>query len=80
MLTPLIIHNNPTNKISTTKYNIITFLPFSLLIQFKRLANVYFLMTAVLQAIPEISTAAIYSSAFIPLVLVLIISMTREGI
>ena len=33
------------NKISTTKYNILTFLPKGLLLQFTRLANIFFLFT-----------------------------------
>ena len=43
------------NKISTTKYNIFTFLPKALMFQFVRLANVYFVFIAVLQSIPIIS-------------------------
>lgn len=37
-----------TNKISTTKYNLFTFLPKCILMQFKRLANVYFLIISIL--------------------------------
>ena len=44
-----------SNYISTTKYNVITFLPKSFLIQFARLPNIYFLVTAVIQSIPLIS-------------------------
>lgn len=36
------------NRISTTKYNIITWLPKSLLMQFRRIANVYFLIISIL--------------------------------
>lgn len=36
------------NKISTTKYNIITWIPKSLLFQFKRIANIYFLIISIL--------------------------------
>ena len=39
------------NSINTTKYNIITFIPKSLLIQFAKLPNVYFLATAIIQSI-----------------------------
>lgn len=34
----------PTNEISTSKYNLVTFLPKNLLEQFSRLANLYFLV------------------------------------
>lgn len=36
------------NKISTTKYNILTFIPKSILMQFRRIANVYFLIISIL--------------------------------
>lgn len=41
-----------SNYIKTTKYNAITFLPLALLFQFKRIANVYFLIVAILSAFP----------------------------
>jgi phospholipid-transporting ATPase len=43
-------HNNlfRNNKISTTKYNIVTWVPKSLLLQFRRIANVYFLFISIL--------------------------------
>lgn len=37
-----------TNKISTTKYNLFTFLPKSIMMQFRRIANVYFLIISIL--------------------------------
>ena len=67
------------NRIDTTKYNIITFLPKALLIQFVRLANIYFLVCAILQCIPQISPLS-PSSAVIPIVIVLSVSVIREGI
>lgn len=67
------------NKISTTKYNIITFLPKALLFQFLRLANVYFLIMAILQCIPEISPLSPLT-AIVPIVFVLSVSIIREGI
>jgi magnesium-transporting ATPase (P-type) len=66
------------NKIDTAKYNLITFLPKSLLLQFTRLSNVVFLANAVLQAIPIISTITPIT-AISPLAFVLGISMLREG-
>lgn len=68
-----------SNYIKTTKYTIITFLPLSLLIQFARVANVYFLIIAVLQSIPAISPLSPYT-AYLPLLFVLSASMIREGI
>lgn len=67
-----------TNKIRTTKYNLFSFLPKSLLYQFARFANVYFLVTAVIQSIPYVSPLNPFS-AILPLIFVLGVSMVREG-
>ena len=67
------------NKIDTTKYNIITFLPKALIIQFLRLANIYFLISAILQSIPIISPMT-PATAVVPIVIVLSVSIIREGI
>ena len=66
------------NKVSTTKYNIVTFLPLSLFIQFRRVSNIYFLITAILQSIPQISPLQPFT-AIAPLVFVLGVSMIRDG-
>ena len=67
------------NKIDTTKYNIITFLPKGLLYQFMRLANVYFLFTAILQCIPVISPLG-SATALFPIIFVLAVSLIREAV
>jgi len=41
-----------TNEVSTAKYTILTFLPVNLFEQFMRVANMYFLLCAILQLIP----------------------------
>ena len=66
------------NKIDTTKYNVITFLPKGLLYQFMRLANVYFLFTAILQCIPVISPLG-SATALFPIIFVLSVSLIREA-
>jgi len=38
----------PNNRISTTKYNLVNFFPKSLLLQFKKSANIYFLLVTIL--------------------------------
>jgi phospholipid-transporting ATPase len=68
-----------TNKIRTTKYNIFSFLPKALLFQFSRFANVYFLITAVIQSIPYVSPLNPFS-AILPLIFVLGVSMVREAV
>ena len=67
------------NRIDTTKYNIVTFLPKALLLQFVRLANIYFLFSAILQCIPIISPLS-PASAVVPIVIVLSVSIIREGV
>ena len=68
-----------SNEIDTRKYNFITFLPKALFYQFVRPANVYFLISAILQCIPMISPLG-PASAIFPLVIVLSASLIREGI
>lgn len=68
-----------SNYIKTTKYTIITFLPLSLFLQFGRVANIYFLIIAILQSVPVISPLSPYT-AILPLAFVLAVSMVREGI
>ena len=68
----------PSNYVSTTKYNIFTFLPLALLRQFKRYANIYFLISTLLQCIPVISPLSPVS-AIVALMFVIGLSMTREG-
>ena len=70
-------YNHKNNKITTTKYNFLTFIPKSLLIQFARLPNVYFLATAIIQSIPLISPLTSVT-AIIPLLFVLMVSMVRD--
>ena len=71
------LYQHKNNFISTTKYNVFTFLPKSLLLQFTRLPNVYFLFIAVIQSIPIISPLTSIT-AILPLIFVLCVSMLRE--
>ncbi|XP_078009369.1 phospholipid-transporting ATPase IC isoform X2 [Phascolarctos cinereus] len=65
------------NAIKTYKYNAVTFLPMNLFEQFKRAANFYFLILLILQAIPQISTLAWYTT-LVPLLLVLGITAIKD--
>ncbi|KAK3430469.1 hypothetical protein EUGRSUZ_E02021 [Eucalyptus grandis] len=71
-------HKYPTNYVSTTKYNVVTFLPRSLIEQFRRVANLYFLLVAGLSC-TSWSPFARYSQ-IIPLVIVVGISMLKEAV
>lgn len=65
------------NHVSTSKYNIITFLPKFLFEQFSKYANLFFLFTAALQQIPNVSPTSRYTT-IVPLVIVLIVSAVKE--
>ena len=66
------------NEVKTAKYTLLTFIPFCTFYQFKRLANLYFLITAVVQSIPQITPLDPFT-AIGPLILVLVIAMIKEG-
>lgn len=86
-LSPRIIHlNNPPansanryldNHVSTAKYNVVTFLPKFLYEQFSKYANLFFLFTAILQQIPNISPTNKYTT-IVPLIVVLLVSAIKE--
>ena len=86
-LGPRMIHlNNPPanaanryldNHVSTAKYNVITFLPKFLFEQFSKYANLFFLFTAALQQIPNISPTNRYTTIG-PLIIVLLVSAGKE--
>ena len=65
--------------IRTTRYSLWSFLPLSILFQFKRLPNFYFLFQAILNSIPKIS-ALNPVSAILPLGFVLSVSIIRDGV
>ena len=65
------------NMISTTKYNVITWAPKSLLLQFQRVANIYFLLISILTCLdfsPKNPITMIGTFAF-----VLFFTMLKEG-
>jgi phospholipid-transporting ATPase len=65
------------NHVSTTKYNVVTFLPKFLFEQFSKYANLFFLFTAALQQIPGISPTKRYTT-IVPLGVVLLVSAVKE--
>ncbi|KAH9606858.1 hypothetical protein KSS87_020266 [Heliosperma pusillum] len=65
------------NSVSTTKYNVITFLPKGLFEQFRRVANLYFLMISILSCTPMSPVSPLTNVA--PLSVVLIISLVKEA-
>ena len=71
--------NFQKNFIRTARYNVLDFFPKALILQFKRYANIYFLIIAVLQSISIISPLNPFS-AVAPFLFVLGLSMVREGL
>lgn len=67
-----------SNSISTTKYNIITFLPKAIFEQFRRVANLYFLFAAILSLTPIAPFSAV--SMIAPLAFVVGLSMAKEAL
>lgn len=65
------------NSISTTKYSLLTFLPKGLFEQFRRVANLYFLMISILSATPISPVHPITN--VVPLTLVLSASLIKEA-
>lgn len=66
------------NSISTTKYNVATFLPKGLYEQFRRVANLYFVCVAALSLTPFSPVSPITTWA--PLLIVIGISMLKEAL
>ncbi|CAL9126684.1 unnamed protein product [Musa textilis] len=65
------------NSISTTKYNVLTFLPKGLFEQFRRVANLYFLMISILSTTPISPVSPVTN--VVPLSLVLLVSLVKEA-
>lgn len=67
-----------SNYTSTTKYNVVTFLPKAIFEQFRRVANVYFLLAAALSLTPISPFSAV--SMIAPLAFVVGLSMAKEAL
>ncbi|XP_028136313.2 probable phospholipid-transporting ATPase IA isoform X2 [Diabrotica virgifera virgifera] len=65
------------NRVSTAKYSIVRFIPLFLFEQFRRWANVFFLMIAMLQQIPDVSPTGRYTT-LVPLIFILSVSAIKE--
>ncbi|KDR79373.1 hypothetical protein GALMADRAFT_93264 [Galerina marginata CBS 339.88] len=67
------------NKVRTTKYTLITFIPKNLYEQFRRVANLFFLSLVILQLFPIFGAAA-GSLAVLPLAFILTVTAIKDGI
>ena len=66
------------NKVRTSKYTIITYLPKNLFEQFRRIANVYFLTLVILQLFPVFG-APNAQIGMLPLVFILVVTAIKDG-
>lgn len=66
------------NKISTAKYNCLTFLPLNLFTQFSKMANFYFLVLFFMELIPQISEPGGAATMAMPLAFVVGVSMIKD--
>jgi phospholipid-translocating ATPase len=66
------------NRVVSSRYTIWNFLPIQLVVQFSKLANLYFLCVSIVQVIPSVSTTGRYTT-LVPLVIFVGISMLREA-
>lgn len=69
---------NRRNYVSTTKYTALNFIPKSLFEQFRRVANIYFLVVACVSFSPLAPYNAL--SVLAPLMLVIGATMAKEGV
>ncbi|CAA7270411.1 unnamed protein product [Cyclocybe aegerita] len=67
------------NKVRTTKYTIISFIPKNLYEQFRRVANLFFLSLVILQIFPIFGAAA-GSIAVLPLAFILTVTAIKDGV
>ncbi|CAF1301656.1 unnamed protein product [Adineta ricciae] len=70
-------HRPHTNRIKTTRYNILTFIPKNLFEQFRRVANIYFAILIGLNWIPIVNALS-KQVAFIPLTVILTITAIKD--
>ncbi|KAJ7724330.1 phospholipid-transporting ATPase 1 [Mycena maculata] len=69
----------PRNKVRSTKYTILTFIPRNLYEQFRRVANLFFLTLVVLQLFPVFGAAS-GAVAVLPLAFIITVTAIKDGV
>ncbi|KAG0200243.1 hypothetical protein BGX28_006650 [Mortierella sp. GBA30] len=69
----------PTNKVTTSKYDLFSFIPKNLFEQFRRLANLYFLFVAGLSIAPILGGFAPFLT-FLPLIFIIVVTAIKDAI
>eukprot|EP00505_MAST-04D_sp_SCG-Rhode-Island_P003189 Stramenopile-MAST_4_protein_3189 len=72
--------NFAPNLVITSRYNIFSFIPLNLWIQFHRVANIYFLLIMIIQTIPAASTTNGVPTNLAPLTFVLGVSAIKDAL
>ncbi|KAI6101652.1 hypothetical protein EDD16DRAFT_1648774 [Pisolithus croceorrhizus] len=67
------------NKVRTSRYTLLTFLPKNLFEQFHRIANIYFLALVIFQLFPVFGAASA-STAALPLLFILTVTAIKDGV
>lgn len=66
------------NFIKTHKYTLVTFVPLNLFEQFTQVANMYFLLIAVLQCLPDVSITKQIPIILLPLSFIILITAVKD--
>jgi magnesium-transporting ATPase (P-type) len=67
------------NEVRTSKYRWYNFIPLNLFEQLKKSANIYFIFISILQTRPLITISGGYPANLMPLVFVILLSMTKDA-
>jgi magnesium-transporting ATPase (P-type) len=73
------IKRNPSNLLKTTKYNFVTFLPATIMLQLAKVVNLFYLVNGIMQCFPAISTNNPMAS-LVPLAFVILLGVIKEAI
>ena len=68
----------PSNKVRTTKYTALTFVPKNLFEQFRRIANFYFLVLVIMQFFPQVNASS-PGMAALPIIVIVLATMIKDG-
>ncbi|KAF8967406.1 hypothetical protein BGZ46_000170 [Entomortierella lignicola] len=75
----VIVPRYPTNKVTTSKYDLFSFVPKNLFEQFRRIANLYFLFVAALGVVHIFGGYAPFLS-FLPLIFIIVVTAIKDAI
>jgi phospholipid-translocating ATPase len=67
------------NKVRTSKYTLLTFIPKNLFEQFRRVANIYFLFVVLLQLLPVVGGQTDPFLAALPLTSIIVMTAIKDG-